>query len=302
MTSIHGIVPPIITPMQANEDLDLPKLRCFLDHQMNAGVHVLFVLGTNSEAYALEEREKQAVIATAVEHVAQRKPVLAGTGAPTTRETIRLTKLAEKEGVDAVSVITPYFIAPSQQEMLDHYRRVAEATSLPVMLYNNPSHTGGVKLAPETVAQLAEVPNIVAIKDSSGDLQNTLDYLRLVPKSFAVLQGRDTLIWPSLLFGCAGAVPASANVAPHLCVAIYEAFRRGDQEAAKAAQLRLNPVRLSLMLATPPAGPKAALRLLGMDMGPCRAPLRPLSAEKEKQMRQALVEAGLLTNTTASTR
>jgi 4-hydroxy-tetrahydrodipicolinate synthase len=293
MTPIHGIIPPIITPMQANEELDLPQFRRFLDHQINAGVHALFVLGTNSEAYALDEREKQELIATAVSHVNRRKPVIAGTGAPTTRETIRLTKIAEKEGVYAVSVISPYYIAPSQAEMIDHYRHVAESTALPVMLYNNPSQTN-VKLAPETVARLAEVPNIVAIKDSSGDMENTLAYLRLVPKSFAVLQGRDTLIWPSLQFGCAGAVPASANVAPQFCVAIYEAFKKGDQEAAKAAQLRLNPVRMSLMLATPPGGPKAALRILGMDMGPCRSPIGPLSPEKEKQMRQVLIEAGLL--------
>lgn len=295
MLAIHGIIPPVITPMQANEELDLSRLCRFLDYQINAGVHALFVLGTNSEAYALDDREKQELLATAVSHVNRRKPVVAGTGAPTTRETIRLTKLAEKEGVDAVTVITPYYISPAQHELMDHYRRVAEATSLPVMLYNNPAHTGGLKLNPDTVARLAEIPNIVAIKDSSGDLQNTLDYLRLVPKTFAVLQGRDTLIWPSLQFGCAGAVPASANVAPQICVEIYEAFRRGDQVAAKAAQLRLNPVRQSLMLATPPGGPKAALKILGMDMGPCRAPVGPLSPEKEKQMRQVLREANLLT-------
>src|SRR5215470_3367105 len=146
MKPIHGIIPPVITPMQANEDLDLPKFRRFLDHLIQAGVHALFVLGTNSEAYALDEREKQELIATAVSHINGRLPVLVGTGAPTTRETLRLTKLAQKEGADAVSVITPFFIAPNQQEMIEHFRRIAEATSLPVMLYNNPGHTGGVKL------------------------------------------------------------------------------------------------------------------------------------------------------------
>src|SRR5437867_7293305 len=156
---LRGIIPPVATPMQANEDLDLPRLKWFLDHLIAEGVHAVFVLGTNGEAYALDEREKQEVIATAVAHVNKRVPVYAGTGAESTRETVRLTKMAEREGADGVSVITPYFISPSQQEIHDHYRRVAEATALPVLLYNNPGTCGGVKIEPETAARLAEVSN-----------------------------------------------------------------------------------------------------------------------------------------------
>src|SRR5262245_28607318 len=211
---LHGIIPPVATPMQANEDLDLPRLRWFLDHLINAGVHGVFVLGTNSEFYALDEHEKQEVIATAVAHVNKRVPVFAGTGAESTREAVRLTKMAEKEGADGVSVITPYFISPSQQEIYDHYRRVAEHTALPVVLYNNPSTCGGLKIDVDTVARLAEIPNILGIKDSSGDLQNTNEYLRVIPERFAVMMGRDTLIFSSLLFGTRGAVPATANIAP----------------------------------------------------------------------------------------
>src|SRR5438270_6965980 len=201
---VRGIIPTVATPMQANEDLDLPRLRWFLDHLIKEGVHGVFVLGTNSEFCALDEREKQEVIATAVAHVNKRVPVYAGTGAETTREAVRLTKMAEREGADGVSVITPYFISPNQQEIYDHYRRIAENTSLPVVLYNNPSTCGGVKIDVETVARLAEIPNILAIKDSSGDLQNTIEYMRVVPERFAVLQGRDTLIYPSLMFGARG--------------------------------------------------------------------------------------------------
>src|SRR5438094_5478037 len=243
---IHGIIPPVATPMQANEDLDLPRLKSFLDQQIAAGVHGVFVLGTNSEFYALDEREKQEVVATAVAHVNRRVPVYAGTGAETTREAVRLTKMAEREGADGVSVITPYFINPTQQEIRDHYRRIAENTSLPVLLYSNPSTCGGLKIDVDTAARLAGIPNILGMKDSSGDLQNTNECVRVVPERFAVMQGRDTLIYPSLIFGARGAVPATANIAPALCVEIYEAFQRGDQAAAKAAQLRLNPIRLSL--------------------------------------------------------
>jgi 4-hydroxy-tetrahydrodipicolinate synthase len=293
---IHGIIPPVATPMQANEDLDLPRLKVFLDHLIAAGVHGVFVLGTNSEFYALDEREKQEVIATAVAHVNKRVPVYAGTGAESTREVVRLTKMAQREGIDGVSVITPYFVSPTQQEIGDHYRRIAESTSLPVILYNNPSTCGGVKIDVETVARLAQVPNILGIKDSSGDLQNTNELIRVVPDRFAVLMGRDTLIYPSLIFGSRGAVPASANVAPALCVEIYEAFQRGDHAAAKAAQLRLNPVRLSLTLGTAPGGVKAALALLGRSIGPSRSPVAPLTPEKQQKMRSLLEQAGLGSN------
>jgi 4-hydroxy-tetrahydrodipicolinate synthase len=280
--------------MRENEDLDLPRLKWFLDHLISAGVHGVFVLGTNSEFYALDEREKQEVIATAVAHVRRRVPVFAGTGAETTREAVRLTRMAEREGADGVSVITPYFVSPSQQEIFDHYCRIAESTSLPVLLYNNPSTCGGVKIDVDTVARLAKIPNILGIKDSSGDLQNTNECVRVVPERFAVLQGRDTLIYPSLVCGARGAVPASANVAPHLCVAIYEAFCKGEAQAALTAQRRLNPVRLSLNLGTAPGGVKAALALLGMSLGPSRSPVAPLPPEKQEQMRAVLRQAGLL--------
>jgi 4-hydroxy-tetrahydrodipicolinate synthase len=291
---IRGIIPPVATPMRPNEDLDLHRFRWFLDHLIAEGVHGLFVLGTNSEFYALDEKEKQEIVATAVGHVRKRLPVLVGTGAETTREAIRMTRMAEREGADGVSVITPYFVSPTQQEIFDHYRRIAECTSLPVILYNNPAHCGGVKIDVETVARLAQIPNIRGIKDSSGDLQNTNEYIRVVPERFSVLQGRDTLIFASLIFGARGAVPASANVAPAICAEIYNAFERGDHAAAKTAQLRLNPVRMSLTLSTPPGGVKAALALLGRDIGPSRSPIAPLSGEKQQKMRTMLAEAGLI--------
>ncbi len=290
---IHGIIPPVATPMKANEDLDLPRLRWFLDHLIAAGVHGVFVLGTNSEFYAMDEREKQEVIATAVAHVNRRVPVFAGTGAETTREAVRLTRMAEKEGADGVSVITPYFVSPSQQEIADHYRRVAEGTSKPVILYNNPSTCGGLKIDVQTVAKLAQVPNILGVKDSSGDLQNTVEYLKVVPERFSVMMGRDTLIFPALVMGARGAVPATGNVAPALLVEIYEQFRKGNLEGAKAAQLRLNPLRLALALGTAPGAVKAALEMLGMSLGPSRSPVSGLSAEKKPLMRQALEAAGL---------
>jgi 4-hydroxy-tetrahydrodipicolinate synthase len=291
---IQGIIPPVATPMKGNEDLDLPRLRWFIDHLIREGVHGIFVLGTNSEFYAMDEAEKQAVIATAVEHVNKRVPVYAGTGAETTREVIRLTRMAEREGVDGVSVITPYFVLPTQQEIYDHYRKIAEASPLPLILYNNPATCGGVKIDPETVGRLAEISNIRAIKDSSGDLQNTIECIRNVPKSFSVMMGRDTMIFSAMQMGAKGAVPATGNIAPALLAEIYNTFVKGDVAASQAAQARLHPLRMALTLCTAPGGVKAALDMLGLSIGPCRSPVSGLAPEKKPKMQAALQAAGLL--------
>jgi 4-hydroxy-tetrahydrodipicolinate synthase len=291
---IEGIIPPVATPMQANEDLDLPRLKWFIDHLLQNGVDGIFVLGTNSEFYALDENEKQQVIATAVEHVRGRAPVYAGTGAETTREAVRLTRMAEKEGANGVSVITPYFVIPNQQEIFDHYRRIAEATKLPVVLYNNPATCGGVKIDVETVGRLAEIPNILGIKDSSGDLTNTIEYLRVVPDRFSVLMGRDTLIYSAMVLGARGAVPATGNIAPRLLADIYDRFVAGDLAGSLAAQRKLHPVRMALTLGTAPGGVKAALDCLGLSIGPSRSPVAPLPPDKMQKMKAALKAAGLL--------
>ncbi|HEX3151215.1 MAG TPA: 4-hydroxy-tetrahydrodipicolinate synthase [Gemmataceae bacterium] len=291
---VRGIIPPLVTPMRADEEVDYPRLRQLIDHQIACGVHGIFVLGTTGECYALDADEKQKIVATTVEHVNKRLPVFAGTGAETTREAILHTKMAEREGADGVSVITPYFIMPNQSELTDHYRRLAERTTLPVILYSNPATCGGLKIEPETVARLAEVKNIVAIKDSSGDLQNMIETVRLVPDDFAVLLGRDTLIAPGLLFGAKGAVPASGNIAPKLVVEIFEAFRAGDLDRCKAAQKRLSPVRIALTIGTAPGVVKQAMALTGWDVGPSRSPIAPLSAEKRAKLKEILVGAGLV--------
>lgn len=277
----HGIIPPAVTPMTPNQDVDLPRLRATLDRLLAAGVHGLFVLGTTGEFYALDPAEKHAIVAETVALAARRVPVLAGTGAETTRESIRLTIMAEREGADAVSVITPYFIHPSQQELFDHFRRIAESTRLPLLLYVNPGMTGGVKLDVGTVARLSEVPNIVGMKDSGGDLAILTEYVRAAKPGFAVFQGRDTLIEPALANGAAGAVPGTSNIAPEMAVAIYEAHRRGDHAAAKAAQDRFSPLRMA-MLGTPPGAIKTAMNLAGVPVGPSRSPIGPLTAEQTK--------------------
>ena len=292
---LKGIIPPVITPMTPNQEIDLPGLRRHIDWMISHRVHGIFVLGTTGEFYGLDEAEKQAVVADAVAHVAGRMPVYAGTGAETTREVIRLTRMAEKEGANGVSVITPYFIKPSQPELIDHFKRVAESTKLPVVLYNNPATCGGLSIEPDTVSKLAQVSNIIGIKDSSGDLQNTIEIIRNTPReTFSVLNGRDTLILAALQFGAQGAIPASCNIAPELCVGMYEAFEKGDIAAAKEYQSRLHPVRMAMSLGTGNGAIKEALTLLGRPCGPNRSPISPLSDEKKAKLKSILEKAGLL--------
>jgi 4-hydroxy-tetrahydrodipicolinate synthase len=292
---LKGIIPPVVTPFTAEEELDLEKLKWHIDFMLAKGVQGIFVLGTTGEFYALDEREKQEVTANAIAHVNGRCPVFVGTGAETTREVIRLTKMAEREKASGVSVITPYFIKPTQNELIDHFRRVAESTKLPVVLYNNPATCGGLSIEPETVARLAEVPNIIGIKDSSGDLQNTIEIIRQTPREkFSVLNGRDTLILAALSFGAQGAIPASCNIAPDLCVGIYGSFIKGDLQAAKEFQSRLHPIRMAMSLGTGNGAIKEALTILGRPCGPNRSPIAPLPADKKLKLKSILEKAGLM--------
>ncbi len=292
---LHGIIPPVVTPFHADESLDLPRLISHIDDQLAAGVHGIFVLGTTGEFYAMSEAEKQAVTAAAVAHVGTRAKVYVGTGAETTGEVVRLSKMAAKEGAAGVSVITPYFIKPTQAELTDHFRRVADAAGVPVILYNNPATCAGLSIEPDTVAKLAEHPQIVGIKDSSGDLQNTIELVkRAQSERFSVLLGRDTLILAGLVFGTRGAIPATCNIAPRLCVGIYESFMGGDMLAARAFQDMLSPVRLALSLGTGNGAVKEALALIGQSCGPNRRPISPLSDEKKATLKAVLAVAGLL--------
>lgn len=291
---LHGIIPPVVTPLTADQNLDLNGLRSHIDHMLAKGVHGIFVLGTTGEFYALDDREKQEITAAAVAHCKGRSPVYVGTGAETTREVIRITKMAEQEGADGVSVITPYFIKPNQAELVDHFRRIAESTKLPVVLYNNPATCGGVSIEPDTVAKLAEVPNIIGIKDSSGDLQNTIEIIRNTPKEkFAVLNGRDTLIFAALQAGAHGAIPASCNIAPDLCVGIFETFTKGDIAASMNLQSRLHPIRMAMSLGTGNSAVKEAMALLGRPAGPSRDPIAPFSGEKKAKLKAILDKAGV---------
>ncbi len=290
----RGVIPPVITPLTDNEQVNNPALRKLLDFLVSEGVHGVFPVGTTGEFYALTEFEYQSILETTVDQIRGRVPVYAGVNHITTRGAINLVRIAQASHVDALSVLTPMFISPSQDDLYEHYVRIAAETDLPIILYNNKPKTG-VDIKPETAARLANIENIIGIKDSTGDLTNTEEYIRLTQgQDFHVLMGRDTLIYASLCYGAAGAIAACANIAPRLCADIYNHFIAGDHEQARALQYKIAPLRIAFTIGTFPAVIKAGLSLLGLDAGPCYAPIRSLEKDEIEKLRTIMHSSGLI--------
>ncbi|HCM28429.1 MAG TPA: 4-hydroxy-tetrahydrodipicolinate synthase [Treponema sp.] len=291
----RGIIPAVITPLTAEGKFNEKAMRKLIDFLIGGGIHGLFVVGTTGEFYGLTPEEKREILMVTMDQTRGRVPVYAGTNGITTRESVMLTQLAEECKVDAVSILTPLFITPNQNQLIDHYRTIASNTSLPILMYNNPPKTG-VALAPATVAKLAEVPNIVGIKDSSGDMTVTAECIRLTRdrKDFSVLMGRDTLIYGALCYGANGSIASCANVAPRICADIYDKFVAGDLAGSLDAQFRLAPLRIAFTIGTFPSVIKESLELLGIEAGPCMDPVGPMTADERKQLRAVLTGMGLL--------
>ncbi|MDR3561953.1 MAG: 4-hydroxy-tetrahydrodipicolinate synthase [Negativicutes bacterium] len=291
----YGIIPAVITPLTAAGKFNEKAMRKLINYLIDGGSHGLFITGTTGEFYGFTAEEKREIFQVTVDETKSRVPVYAGTNGITTEESVLLTQLAETCGIDAVSVLTPMFISPNQDQLIEHYKTIAANTSLPVLLYNNPPKTG-VSLAAPTVAKLADIPNIVSIKDSSGDLTLTSEYIRLTQgkKDFNVLVGRDTLIYGALCYGAAGSIAACANVAPRLCADIYDRYMAGDVKGSLEAQFKLAPLRIAFTIGTFPAVIKEALELIGIEAGPCKAPVYSMTAEEREKVRQVLIGMGLV--------
>lgn len=282
MDQLKGIVPALVTPFLSDGAVDLSGMRRLISRMLDAHVHGLLLVGTVGEFYALTLDEKRDIFEAAADEVGGRIPVVAGTGAVTTREAVQITRVAAKAGVDAVAVLTPYFIRPSDQELFEHYKTIAESTRSPVFLYSNPSRTG-VPLSAALVKRLAQIDNIVGVKDSSGDLTRTAEYISAVPQSFSVLAGCDSLIYGTLCYGGQGAVSATAAIVPSLVMKIYSDFIRGAHAEAQEAQRALLPLRKAFALGSFPQVLREALAMQGFDVGKARDPLGPLSiAEREE--------------------
>jgi 4-hydroxy-tetrahydrodipicolinate synthase len=282
-----GIIPPIVTPLDKNENVDKKAIFRVVNYLIKEGVHGLFPLGSTGEWYGLNFDQKREVIETVMEATDKRVPVYAGTGAITTKETICLTKLATDLGVDALSVITPVFITPNDQELYNHYQAIASSTDLPIILYNNPGRTG-INLNVDLVVKLSKINNIIGIKDSSGDMAQGVEYIRRTDDNFAVLAGRDTLIYGFLAYGGKGAIAATANIVPQIVVKIYEEYQKGNYEEALKAQFQLAPLRMAFSLGSFPVVIKEGLKLLGIDVGSTLRPVESLTKEAREKLKEVL--------------
>jgi 4-hydroxy-tetrahydrodipicolinate synthase len=286
---MHGIIPATPTPFTPAGELDEDCLRRLIEGFIKAGVHGISVGGSQGEFYALDRAERIRLIEVAVGAAAGRVPVYAGTGATTTREAVILAQAAEQAGADVAMVITPYFIAPSPAELLAHYRAVAAATSLPVLVYTNPPRTG-VTISPDLWRQCAGIPNVAGIKDSSGDLSLVIGYLAAAGKP--VFCGRDTLAFAMLAHGAAGAISPAACVFPELMVAMYGQFKAGQLDAARKTADLLAPLRQAWELGTFPVVIKEAMAMTGRDPGPARRPVAPLSPAARAALREVVDRIG----------
>ena len=288
--SIRGVLTAIVTPFTASGELNLTALRQQVERQLAAG-NGIFCGGTNGEFFVLNEAEKIAVAETCVEAVAGRAPVVAHIGEVSTRETIRLGRQIARSGVDAVSVITPWFVPLKQDELVSHYMAIADALSVPVFLYNIPARTGNT-IEPQTARRLAAHGNIIGIKDSAGSydsLKGFLDAVRDID-SFNVLNGPDSLIHQGFVDGCTACISGLANVAPREINAIWSTFQAGDIAASRLAQENVTGLRTDLYkVAFSPAAVKKALQLMGHEVGDSRYAVQ-FSASQLQQIRGMIAQ------------
>lgn len=290
---LKGIITPILTPMNADESVNLEELKNQIDRLIENGVHGIFPFGTNGEGYILREEEKIAVLEATIAQVKGRVPVYAGSGCISTADTIRMSKKAEELGADVLSIITPSFAVASQKELYQHYVEVAKHVDTPIVLYNIPARTGN-KLLPETVAKLAkDVDVIVGAKDSSGDWENLKAYItqtRELDKDFYVLSGNDSLILPCLKEGGRGGIAGCSNVYPKVLSSIYELFVAGKLEEAQQAQDSIASFRAVFKYGNPNTVVKKAVAMLDYPVGDCRRPFNDLCDEGVEALAKVLKE------------
>lgn len=293
---IKGIIPPILTPIDDNEQVDEAKMRKQVEFVIQGGVHGILAFGSNGEFYMIEEDETKRALEIMLSQAAGRVPVYCGIGAIRTQKCIRLARMAQKAGATGISVLQPMFLKPTEEELFRHFAAIAESVpDLPMLLYNNPGRTG-YTMSYSLVERLADrCPNIVGMKDSSGDMTRTAEFIRRMRgREFKVFGGKDTLVFGTLIHGGAGGVCSTANMYPELVCSIYEKFVAGDIQGSLEAQYRLNPVRLSMDLASFPVATKDMANMMGLDVGVPYLPSLPSDEKTIAAMRKEMISAGLL--------
>lgn len=291
---VEGIIPAMLTPFTDTGELDVGGIGKTVDFFIENGVSEIMCLGSTGEAAALVKEERIKVIETTIKAASGRVPVMAGTGAPTTREVVGQTREAKSAGADLVMIVTPFYEIPTQEGLYRHYATVAETVDIPIVLYNIPPHTN-VEIGLQTLERLVEIDNIVALKESSGNLSYFAEVMRLVGDKVGVLTGGDDITLPCFALGCHGAILALCNIAPRMIVDLHQAVQQREMAKAKKLYYQLLPIARAISTAENfPAPLKEAVNMLGRPAGPARSPIMPVTKQEKELIRAALKKAGLI--------
>jgi 4-hydroxy-tetrahydrodipicolinate synthase len=290
---IKGSIVAIVTPMHADGTLDYPGLNALIDWHIEEGTDAIVIVGTTGESATVNVAEHCALIKAAVDRVAGRIPVIAGSGGNSTAEAIELTRFAKSAGADASLQVVPYYNRPTQEGMYQHFKAIAEAVDMPVILYNVPGRTVA-DMSNDTVLRLAQIKNIVGIKDATGNIGRGLDLLRLAPADFAIYSGDDPTAVALMLAGGKGNISVTANVAPRAMAQLCKAAMAGDIATAIELNNKLFPLHQNLFIEPNPVPVKWALHAMGKMPAGIRLPLVPLAGQYHETVRAALREAGVL--------
>lgn len=290
---ISGSLVALVTPMDSRGELDWQALERLIDFHLDQGTDGIVAVGTTGESATLDMDEHKEAIRRVVDQVAGRIPVIAGTGANSTREAVELTEAARSVGADACLLVTPYYNKPTQEGLYQHHRFIAEAVAIPQILYNVPGRTA-CDMLPETVERLADVPNIVGIKEATGDLQRARELIDRVGQRIAVYSGDDATAVELMLMGGKGNISVTANVAPKAMHDLCMAALAGDADSARQINDSLMPLHKALFIESNPIPVKWALHEMGLIGDGLRLPLTPLSARCHEPVREAMRQCGLL--------
>jgi 4-hydroxy-tetrahydrodipicolinate synthase len=290
---IKGSIVAIVTPMLDDGSLDLAAFRALIDFHTEQGTDGIVVVGTTGESPTVNLEEHELLIAEAVKHAAKRIPIIAGTGANSTREAIELAAFSKKAGADASLSVVPYYNKPTQEGLYLHFKAIAEAVDMPHILYNVPGRTVA-DMNNDTVLRLAQIPNIVGIKDATGNIERGSDLLRRAPKDFAIYSGDDASTLALMLLGAHGAISVTANVAPKLMHEMCAAALNGEVARAREINFRLLGLHRNLFIEANPIPVKWAVSRMGLMKNALRLPLTPLTAVSHPKVESAMREAGVL--------
>ena len=290
---LTGSLVALITPMHEDGSVDFDRLHALIDWHIANGTDAIVAVGTTGESATLSVDEHLAVVKATVKHAAGRIPVIAGTGANNTREAIALSQEAERIGADYTLSVVPYYNRPSQEGIYRHFRTIAEASAIPMIVYNVPGRTV-VDMNNDTILRLAEIPNIVGVKEASGNVERALELFKTVPQDFAVYSGDDGTALPFLLCGGHGVITVAANVAPKDFSQMCRSAINGDIAAARALNDKLMPLYGAMFCEPSPAAPKWALEKMGICASHIRLPMLPLTPTGQQKVQGALSAAGLI--------